>query len=167
MPNINWWQTACLWRIDRQAGETKEQIQQRKDNYQLVAKQIPYLQSAGMLILAGTDAAALNSFIYPGLSLHQELALFQKAGMPPLAVLQSATINGAKFMGVSDSLAYVEPGKIADILLLNKNPLQDISATQDIFAVIKNGNYFDRKALDALLETAKQKRIELDAKRGE
>ena len=120
-----------------------------------------------MLILAGTDAAALNSFIYPGLSLHQELALFQKAGMSPLAVLQSATINGAKFMGVSDSLGYIEPGMIADILLLNSNPLKDITATQDIFALIKNGNYFNRQALNALLETARQKRIELDASRKE
>ena len=155
------------WRINRQAGETREQVQQRKDNYQLVAKQIPYLQSAGMTILAGTDAAALNSFIYPGLALHQELVLFQKAGLPPLAILQTATINGAKFMGVDDSLATAEPGKIADLLLLNRNPLEDISATQDLFAVIKNGTFYDRKALDQFLETAKQKRIELDAKRGQ
>lgn len=155
------------WRINRQASDTKEQIQQRKDNFQLVAKQIPYIQSAGMLILAGTDAAALNSFIYPGLSLHQELALFQKSGMSALAVLQSATINGAKFMGVSDSLGYIESGMIADILLLNSNPLKDITATQDIFALIKNGNYYNRQALNALLETARQKRIQLDASRKE
>ncbi len=155
------------WRINRQSTDTKEQIQQRKNNYELIAKQIPYLQSSGMLILAGTDAAALNSFIYPGLALHQELVLFQKAGLAPLAALQSATINGAKFMGVDDSLGYVEPGKIADILLLNRNPLEDISATQDIFAVMKSGIYYNRKALDSLLETAKQKSIELDAKRGD
>ena len=155
------------WRVNRQAGETKEQIQQRKDNYQLVAKQIPFIQSSGMLILAGTDAAALNSFIYPGLALHQEMSIFQKSGLAPLAILQSATINGAKFMGVDDSLAAVEPGKIADILLLNKNPLEDISATQDIFGVIENGIYYDRNALNSFLETAKQKRIELDAKRGQ
>lgn len=154
-------------RVTRQATDTKEQIQQRKYNYELVAKQIPYLQSAGMLILAGTDAAVLNTFIYPGLALHQEIALFQKAGLTPLAALQSCTINGAKFMGVTDSLGYVEPGMIADILLLNSNPLKDITATQDIFALVKNGNYYNRQALDAMLETARQKKIQLDNARNE
>jgi imidazolonepropionase-like amidohydrolase len=81
-------------------------VQQRKNNYELVAKQLPFIQSSGMVILAGTDAAALNSFIYPGLALHQELEIFQKTGMSPLSVLQSATINGAKFMGVSDSAGH-------------------------------------------------------------
>ena len=70
-------------------------------------------------------------------------------------------------MGVSDSLATIEPGKIADILLLNENPLKDITATKNIFGVIKNGVYYDRASLDALLETARQKRIELDAKRSD
>jgi imidazolonepropionase-like amidohydrolase len=120
-----------------------------------------------MVILAGTDAAALNSFIYPGLALHQELEIFQKAGRSPLSVLQSATINGAKFMGVSDSLATIEPGKIPDILLLNENSLRDIRATKNIFAVVKNGVYYDRAGLDSLLETARQKRIELYAKRSD
>ena len=155
------------WRVNRQAGENKAQVQQRKNNYELIAKQLPFIQSSGMVILAGTDAAALNSFIYPGLALHQELEIFQKAGMSPLSVLQSATINGAKFMGVSDSLATIEPGKIADILLLNENPLKDIRATKNIFAVIKNGVYYDRTGLESLLETARQKRIELDTKRAE
>ena len=153
------------WRIKRQAGDTKEQVEQRKKNYEQIAKQIPYLQSAGVLLLAGSDAAALNSFIYPALSLHQELTLYQKAGLQPLAILQSATLNGAKFMGVDDSLAAIAPGKIADIVLLNSNPLEDIAATQDIYAVIKNGNYLDRKALDSLLAQAKERRIQLDAER--
>jgi imidazolonepropionase-like amidohydrolase len=130
-------------------------------------KQLPLMQTAGMVILAGTDAAAMNDFIYPGVSLHQELEIYQNGGMTPLAVLQAATINGAKFLGVSDSLATLETGKIADILLLNGNPLEDIRATKNIFAVIKNGVYFNRSALDSLLETAKQKRVQLDAKRGE
>jgi hypothetical protein len=64
-------------------------------------------------------------------------------------------------------LATLEPGKIADMLLLNDNPLKDIRATKNIFAVIKNGVYYDRAGLDSLLETARQKRIELDARRSD
>ena len=109
----------------------------------------------------------MNDFIYPGLALRQEFEIFQKASLSPLSILQSATINGAEFMGVRDSLATIEPGKIADILLLNENPLKDIRATKDIYAVIKNGVYYDGAGLDSLLETARQKRIELDAKRSD
>jgi len=155
------------WRDSTKPRETEAQLQQRQKNFALEMKQLPLMQSAGIVILAGTDAAAMNDFIYPGIALHGELEIYQQAGMTPLNVLQAATINGAKFLGVSDSLATLEAGKIADIVLLNENPLKDIRATKNIFAVIKNGVYFDRAGLDSLLETAKQKRIELDAKRGQ
>jgi imidazolonepropionase-like amidohydrolase len=155
------------WRDSTKPRETEEQIRERQKHFALQIKQLPLMQSAGMVILAGTDAAAMNDFIYPGVSLHLELEIYQNGGMTPLAVLQAATINGAKFLGVSDSLASLDPGKIADILLLNENPLEDIRATKNIFAVIKNGVYFDRVRIDSLLETAKQKRIELDAKSGD
>jgi imidazolonepropionase-like amidohydrolase len=153
------------WRLDRQRADTPAQVQQRKADFRLVQKQLPYLQAAGVTLLAGTDAAALNSFIYPGLSLHQELRLFQESGLTPLATLQAATINGARFMGVSDVLGTVEPGKIADLVLLNRNPLVDISATRDIDAVVRGGAYLDRHALDALLDAARQKKVALDAAR--
>ena len=155
------------WRDSSKPRETDAQLRERQQKFELLIKQLPLMESSGMVILAGTDAAAMNDFIYPGVSLHNELEIYQNGGMTPLSVLQSATINGAKFMGVSDSLESIEPGKIADIVLLNDNPLKDIRATKDIFAVIKNGVYFDRAGLDSLLEKAKRARIELDAKRGE
>lgn len=154
------------WRLDRQRADTPAQVQQRKADFRLVQQQLPHLQSVGVTLLAGTDAAALNSFIYPGLSLHQELQLFQQAGLSPLNALRSATINAARFMGVSDSMGTVEAGKVADIVLLNKNPLNDVSATQDIDAVIRGGTYLDRRALDALLDEARRKRVALDEARG-
>lgn len=150
------------WRIDRMGNETPEQKQARKDRYKLTAKQLPYLQDAGITILAGSDAAALNTFVYPALSLHQELVLFQEAGLTPLQILQSATIRGAEFMGKLNTLGTIEAGKQADLVILNSNPLNDIKSTQDINAVINNGRYFNRVDLDLLLEQAKQKKIQLD-----
>lgn len=155
------------WRIDRMANETPEQKQRRKEQYELILKQISYIQKAGILILAGSDAAALNTYVYPALSLHEELVLFQDAGLTPLQILQAATINGAKFMGKIKEKGSIDSGKDADLVILNTNPLQNIKATQDIYAVVNNGQYFDRKALDALLEKAKQVKLSLDKERGD
>lgn len=153
------------WRIDRMAGETSDQKKARKEKYNLIAGQLPHLQQAGVMILAGSDAAALNTYVYPARSLHEELVLFQNAGLSPLEILQSATINGARFMGTSSTMGTVEAGKQADLVLLNSNPLKDIESTQDIFAVVNNGNYLDRVKLDDLLEQAKQKKKQLDQQR--
>ncbi|MBL0026291.1 MAG: amidohydrolase family protein [Saprospiraceae bacterium] len=155
------------WRIDRMANYSVEKKQQAKDRYQLISQQLPFLQKAGITILAGSDAAALNTFVYPALALHEELVLFQKSGLTPLQTLQSATLNGAKFMGKYDTSASVEKGKMADMVVLNTNPLEDIKSTQDIFAVIKNGRYFSRSDLDKMLETAKNKKVQLDIERNE
>jgi len=153
------------WRIGRMANDSPEQKQQRKDRYQRIAKQLPYIQEAGILILAGSDSAALNTFVYPALALHEELGLFQDAGLTPLQILQSATINGAKFMNTLHTTASIDLGKEADLVILNSNPLVDIKATQDIHAVINNGNYLNRVALDSILDQVIKKRISLDNSR--
>ncbi len=153
------------WRIGRMANDTPEQKQARKERYELIAKQIPYIQKAGIKILAGSDAAALNTFVFPALSLHQELELFQKAGLKPLEILQSATINGAELMGKLNSMASIETNKQADIVILNSNPLLNIKSTQDINAVINNGQYFSRAELDLILQNAKKTKNILDKQR--
>jgi hypothetical protein len=153
------------WRIDRMAGETPEQNQVRKDRYQLIAQQLPYLHEAGVTLLAGSDAAALNTFVYPAQALHEELVLFQEAGLDPLAILQSATINGAHFFGQQNKLGNVAPGMEADLVILNSNPLQDISATQDIFAVVNDGEYLSREKLDKLLQRVQVLKDKLDKAR--
>ena len=153
------------WRIDRMINDTPEQKQARKERYEMISKQIPYIQKAGIKLLAGSDAAALNTYVYPALSLHQELVLFQEAGLTPLQILQSATINGAELMGKLNSMATIEVNKQADIVILNSNPLLDIKSTQDIYAVINNGQYFNRIDLDLILLKAKQKKEQLDNQR--
>lgn len=105
---------------------------------------------AGVPFMAGTDTAA-GVHIFPGFSLHQELVLFERAGLTPMQALQTATLNPAKFMGRTADLGTVEKGKLADLLLLDANPLDDIANTQKIRGVILAGRYFDRAALDQML----------------
>jgi imidazolonepropionase-like amidohydrolase len=109
---------------------------------------------AGVPIMAGTDA--MNPYCFPGFSLHDELALLVESGLTPLAALQAATLNPAKFMGRSSELGTVEAGKIANLVLLRADPLADIHNTTQIQGVWLQGKYFDEPALAQMLQTAKQ-----------
>jgi hypothetical protein len=110
------------------------------------------MSRAGVLFLAGTDTG--NPFCFPGFSLHDELALLVKAGLTPAESLRAATLNPAKFFGLDQTLGTIEKGKLADLVLLEANPLEDIRNTQKIDAVIMNGRFYDRKALDKMLSQA-------------
>jgi imidazolonepropionase-like amidohydrolase len=105
---------------------------------------------AGVPFMAGTDTAA-GVHVFPGFSLHEELALFVKAGLTPMQALQTATLNPARFMNRVADMGTVEQGKLADLVLLDANPLDDIDNTRKIRAVILAGRYFDRPALDRML----------------
>ena len=105
---------------------------------------------AGVPFMAGTDTAA-GIHIFPGFSLHQELALFVEAGLTPMQALQTATLNPAKFLGTTANMGTVEKGKIADLVLLDANPLEDINNTRKIQAVVLAGRYFSRAQLDEML----------------
>jgi hypothetical protein len=107
------------------------------------------LHKAGIGLLAGTDTP--QPFVYPGFSLHDELELLVKAGLTPLDALRTATYNPARFLGALDSLGSVEKGKLADLVLLDGNPLNDIRNTRRISVVIANGKVFDRPAIQQLL----------------
>ncbi len=113
------------------------------------------VQDAGVPILAGTDIAELEGveeeLIAPGISLHAELAMYVAEGLAPLNALQSATLNPAKFLRGTDSLGTVAVGKLADLVLLDADPLVNITNTTKIRAVVANGYYYDRTALDQLL----------------
>ena len=107
------------------------------------------MQSARVRFLAGTDTPAPN--VFPGSSLHEDLAYLVQAGATPLQALQAATKNPADFLGKLPSQGTIEQGKLADLVLLDANPLDDIHNTQKIRAVILRGRLLDRPALDALL----------------
>ncbi len=138
--------------------EMKWFIEQRKDEsrayFQRVLAQIKLMKKAGIRFLAGTDYD--NPYLYPGFSLHDELALFVEAGFTPMEALQTATINPAKFLGSTDSLGTIEKGKIADMILLNADPLANIHNTKQIQAVFVNGKYLPKQTLAALLVKVEQ-----------
>lgn len=113
------------------------------------------MHRAGVPFLAGTDSPP-GVYIFPGFSLHEELQRFAAAGFTPLEALQTATLNPAKFLGMEDTLGTVEKGKLADLVLLDTDPLDDIRNTQKIFAVVANGRYFSRKDLDKMLMDVEQ-----------
>jgi imidazolonepropionase-like amidohydrolase len=101
-------------------------------------------------LLAGTDTPA-GVDVIPGVSLHHELARLVDAGLTPLAALQTATINPARFLGRLAELGTVEPGKLADLVVLDRDPRLDIANTRAIAAVVAAGRYRSRAELDAML----------------
>jgi cytosine/adenosine deaminase-related metal-dependent hydrolase len=105
---------------------------------------------AGVPFMAGTDTAA-GVHIFPGFSLHDELALFVRAGLTPMEALQTATRNPAVFLNRLAETGTVEKGKRADLVLLDADPLEDIANTRRIRAVVLAGRYFARPDLDRML----------------
>ena len=111
------------------------------------------MHEANVPLLAGTDTP--NPYTFPGFSLHEELELLVRAGLSPMEALQTATLRAAQFLGVDRLFGSVEEGKIANLVLLDANPLEDIRNTQKIRAVVLRGMFLDRGKLDELL--ARQK----------
>jgi hypothetical protein len=107
------------------------------------------MQRAGVQILAGTDT--LNPFCFPGFSLHDELGLLVQSGLSPMQALQAATLNPARFLGRDKDFGTIARDKIADLVLLNANPLDDIGNTRNISAVVFGGKLLSRASLDEML----------------
>ncbi|HXG92511.1 MAG TPA: amidohydrolase family protein [Blastocatellia bacterium] len=120
-----------------------------KKLFQKQLEMVGAMNRAGVDILAGTDTP--NPYVFPGFSLHDELALLVKAGLTPMQALQAATRNAARYLGMLDSTGTIEQGKLADLVLLDANPLADINSTRKIQAVIVGGRLIDRAALDEML----------------
>lgn len=115
------------------------------------------MQAAGVRLLAGSDSGPFNSFVYPGASLQEELILLVRAGLTPLQALQTATINGAEFMGVADRTAAIAPGKDADLLLLTGNPLENIANIKSIDAVISRGKAYPATTLANMMRAVRNR----------
>jgi hypothetical protein len=107
------------------------------------------LQAAGVPFLAGTDTPA-GVDVIPGISLHKELERLVAAGFTPLQALQTATLSPAVFLHRTADLGTVAPQKLADLVLLDRNPLKDIRNTRSVSAVILDGQYLSEERLEAL-----------------
>jgi hypothetical protein len=112
------------------------------------------MRRAGVNFIAGTDAP--NPFTFPGFSLHDELALLVEAGLTPLEAIQSATVNAAAYVGQSQEVGTIDVGKAADLVLLDSSPLDNISNTRRIAAVVIRGRLLQRAELDRTLNEAER-----------
>jgi imidazolonepropionase-like amidohydrolase len=128
----------------------RDSLASRQEYFTRNLKMAGAMHRAGVPFLAGTDAAP-GIYIMPGFSLHDELANFVEAGFTPMESLQTATSNPAKFLRMESSLGSIEAGRIADMMLLDANPLDDIHNTRKISAVFVEGRVLDRQALDQIL----------------
>jgi imidazolonepropionase-like amidohydrolase len=138
------WEDAYGWK-----GHTPEFNAQAKRVFQKQLEAVRMMNRAGVRFIAGTDTA--NPYVFPGFSLHEELALLVQAGLTPAEALRTATINPAKYFDMEKSLGTVEKGKIADLVLLDADPLTDINNTRKIAAVIVGGKYLPKETLQKML----------------
>ncbi len=152
-------------RATRILNSSPAQRRTRRENFHRILDQVPAMHAAGVQLLGGSDSAPIAAFVYPGLALHQELQLFQQAGLSPLSALQTVTLNGAEFVGERDAVGTLDVGMLASIVLLRENPLEDIAATLSIEVVVSRGDVFDRQTLDRMLDQAATQASALDTAR--
>jgi hypothetical protein len=148
---ISGWDPANDFRFRAKTAEDFELGRQLfKKQFELVGM----MHRAGVEFVAGTDV--LNPYCFPGFSLHDELALLVQAGLSPMEALQTATYNPARFLGKEREVGSIEKGKIADMVLLDADPLADIRNTRQINSVVQNGRLLNRSDLDRFLTEVEQ-----------
>ena len=143
-------------RVERAMKDDPDAVAFRKKFNDKSNSLLPLLEKAGVKIMAGTDGGYLNSYVYPGIGLHKELQLMVKSGLTPLQALQASVINSPLFLNKTE-YGSLSAGKKADILVLDENPVLDISATEKINTVIVKGQVLDQAAIKSILEDVKNK----------
>jgi len=130
--------------------------QRRRDLADTFAEMVPKMEQAGVSILAGSDSGPYNTFVYPGISLHSELEAMVNAGLTPAQALRTSAPNGAAFFGVDNRYGSVSAGFVADLVILNENPLENIRNSRSIDKVIINGKrVIEKEELDGMLQELK------------
>jgi len=127
----------------------RDSLSLRQQSIAQTLHMIGVLHRGGVEFMAGTDTAP-GIYVMPGFSLHDELASFVEAGFSPMDALATATSNPARFLG-RDDMGAIAAGKVADLVLLDRSPLEDIGNARGIRAVVADGRYYGRDHLDRLL----------------
>ncbi len=135
--------------------ENESFISLKQDLYRFYEKLTLDLHRAGVRIMAGTDTGA-NPLCWPGNGVHNELEALVNAGLLPAEALKTATINPALFLGIEAELGTVEVGKVADVVILDSNPLVNISAISQVWGVIKAGKFIGPKERQQILNQIKE-----------
>ncbi|MGH7459929.1 MAG: amidohydrolase family protein [Longimicrobiales bacterium] len=143
--NVEAWRRTALTRLEVTDSAAQAAAERATRRLALIKK----LHDAKTPFLAGTDAPQGYDLV-PGTSIHRELQLFVRAGMTPLQALQTATLNPAVYFGKTAEWGTVETGKVADLVVLARNPLVDIANTRSIVAVVADGRYFSPRELDRM-----------------
>jgi imidazolonepropionase-like amidohydrolase len=131
-------------------GRTPAQNVERRELFERRMDLVPALAEAGVPLLAGTDTGTPS--LVPGFALHEELELLVRAGLTPAQALRSATLEPARYLGLEDEQGTVEPGKVADLVLLDADPLRDIRNTTRIDSVVVRGCLVDGAARERMLD---------------
>ena len=134
-------------RIRSSLNSSEEVRQNRKELNTFFKNLAKSLSDADVKLLAGSDSGAFNSYTYPGISLHKELEVMVNTGISNLKALQNSAYNGALFLKKESDYGSIEIGKISDLVMLNSNPLEDITNTRDINYVIKGNEVFNPKIM--------------------
>ena len=138
-------------RIDRVKNSSDKAVADRKALDTFFGELTQSLHVAGVGLLAGSDSGAYNSFTYPGISLHKELQEMVANGLSPLSALRTSAYNGATFLRQETDYGNISEGKVADIVLLDANPIENIENTQKIYTVVKEGRSFSKEQLGELI----------------
>jgi imidazolonepropionase-like amidohydrolase len=138
-----------VWAGNQKLFVTPEAIRALKANAVVAGVVTKDMAAAGVPILAGCDA------MLAGFCVHDELVAMVRGGMPSSGALRTVTINPARYFGLQQTHGSVAVGKTADLVLLDANPLEDITNVRRIRAVIRSGRFMDRKQLNTLLEQVK------------
>ncbi len=137
--------------VQRWLEASKEQAEWNVSTLKILMDITRQAHDKDIPLLVGSDQGTM--FMVAGRSTHKEMQLLQAAGLPPLSVLQAATINSAKALNLQHKMGAISVGKDADLILLNDNPLEDVSYLSEPRAVIKHGYYFDQNDISALKQS--------------
>lgn len=141
------------WEVRKHYWDNAPTDERLKKYVHLRKQMTKQLWQGGVKLMTGSDSP--EWFLVQGFAVHNELETFVEAGLTPYAALETATRNPAAYLGILNRKGTVEEGKDAMLILLDKNPLEDIRNTRSIKGIISGNNYYDRSSLDQMLEQAK------------